>query len=778
MPGSDLSIFDALFAGSLHFAYGIPVWAFLLCAVLLIALVIFGYSKTTRPLSPVWRICFVSLRSAVLILILFCLLRPVVVDLETVPQETYFAVVVDNSKSMDIADMSNGNTRAQAVVDALDGEVLDELAEDFQLRYFGFGGEAVRVGSLEEIVFEQAKIGNAASSTALGHALETVSEQLGGLPLAGVLLVSDGADNSGVDSEIAARELAASDVPVFTLGVGASSVPNDLAIDSVATSETILEGSIFTAQVQLEQQGFDGERVRLTVRDGDREVTTREVVLGASDVAQRFELELTPDREEAVVYELDVRLVDDELAAQEVIAENNRYQFLIDNSAKPALDILFIEGHPRNEYKFIQRAVRGDKSLRMATYLRTGPEKFYRQGIQSPTELSEGFPRDRDELFQYEAIVLGDIEQEFFDAEQLALLEEFVAERGGGLLLSGRMDEEFISTPLADIAPVNLVEESFLPQPLQGGIRRGDHLTGALFSPRLTAAGRVSPLLRLAAEDSANLEQWSQLPSLQGVYVTGRIKPGATVLLEHPSLDYQNQALPIIVSQRYGAGRSMLVATASTWRWQMMLPAADQSQEKLWRQLLRWLAVSAGERITLEFDREFYHVGDTVRVEAIVLDADYQPDNDATLWLQQVDPLGAITDTPMQWQLEEDGVYRSEFLASEEGIYGLLVDVASAAGEGRAQNTEQRASIVVTPSLREYSDAALDEGVLQRIASTTGGSYAALAQAEDLVADIRRTPNAYSKELITDLWDKPWVLALLILLLCVDWALRRSKGLS
>ena len=781
MQSSDHSFFDALRAGTLTFAYGIPPSAFVALSLGIVALVWLGYANTTRPLTTRWRAGLVALRAAVLVLIMFCLLRPVVIDLEVIPQETFFAVLVDNSASMTITDMPNGQTRKQAAAESLErAGLLDALAEDYQLRFFGFGGETRRANDLASIGtgFDVEDGAVAFSKTGLGDALSYVDDQLGGLPLGGVLLISDGADNSGKDATIAARTFAASGVPVYTLGVGMPSLPRDLGIEGVVTTRTVLEGSVFTAQIRLVQAGFDNERVRLRIVDGEREVASREVVLAPGNVTQRFEIELSPEREEAIVYQLEAELVDRDSVKEEIVSENNRYQFLVDNLPKPALDILFIEGHPRNEYKFIQRAVRGDKSLRLATYLRTGPEKFYRQGIESPTELSDGFPSDREALFDYEAIILGDIEQEFFDTEQLEMLDEFVGERGGGLLLSGRVDEGFIGTPLAAIAPVSLVEEALLPQPLQGGIRRGDHPAGALFNPQLTAAGRVSPLLRLAADEAANINLWAQMPPLQGVYVTGRVKPGASVLLEHPSLDYQNQPLPVLVTQRYGSGRSMSVATASTWRWQMMLPVADQSQEKLWRQLLRWLAVNAKERITLSFDREFYNVGDTVRVEATVLDADYLADNDATLWIQREDPLGDVSDTPMQWQLEDEGVYRAEFLANNVGVNSLLVDVASAAGEGRAENSEANASIIVTPSLREYSNAGLDAGMLQRIAETTGGYYASIDNSSSVAAAIRNTPNAYSKEVTTDLWDSPWLLGLLILMLCLDWTLRRGKGLS
>jgi uncharacterized membrane protein len=437
------------------------------------------------------------------------------------------------------------------------------------------------------------------------------------------------------------------------------------------------------------------------------------------------------------------------------------------------------EGHPRNEYKFIRRAVEDDQSLRLATYLQTGPEKYYRQGVDSATELNSGFPRDKETLYEYEAIILGDIEDSFFNADQLQMIEDFVAERGGGFLMSGMVDVEFISTPIADILPVTLVQESFLPPHLRGGIRRGEHPTGELYFPRLTNNGEFSPLLRLSTDDSENLNLWRQFPELQGIYVTGRIKSGAaTVLLEHPLLQYQNQALPIIASQRYGSGRSISINTASTWRWQMMQPSADLSHETIWRQILRWLSTSAPERITIEFDQEFYNVGDEVNIIARVLNDQYESDNDAALWVQTTNPLDQATDIPMEWDIEQDGVYRASFNAEDEGVYSLLVDVASAAGDASADGSEKRAAFVVTPSLREYTNAEKDVGLLARIAEVSGGSYFNLAEVGSLADIVEFTPNAYSREVQIDLWDRPWLLGLLILIMSIDWIARRMRGLS
>jgi uncharacterized membrane protein len=557
---------------------------------------------------------------------------------------------------------------------------------------------------------------------------------------------------------------------VFTVGVGEELIPRDVGISSVSASQTLLENSVFDVQVDLSHQGYSGQALTLRVMDGETEVSAQQITL-ASDGTRRVELEVSPERKEPILYELRV----DELDG-EIVFQNNRYQFLVDNSERPPLNVLYVDGHPRNEFKFIRRAVESDSSLRLASYLRTGPGRFYRQGILSPLELSAGFPTTAEDLYQYEAVILGDIGRDFFTDEQLLTLQEFVSERGGGLLVAGMLDDAFVDSVVADILPLTLSRSDLLPSNLQGGIRRGSHATGELFAPRLTAAGEFSELLRLDSDDAVNRRLWAELPTLQGIYATGRAKPGATVLLEHPSLQYQNQALPLLATQRYGSGRSMSMNTASTWRWQMLMSAEDESHERLWRQMLRWLAQGALERVSINFDKPFYNAGDTVNVSVKVLDASFEPDNNASLWIQRTDPLGNAVDIAMEWDINQDGTYVSSFEASDEGVYRVLVDVASAAGTGL--ETAKPAAFVVTPSLREFNNAGRDTGMLSRIAESGGGQYYDLSAARQLINDIDHVPGAYSREVQEDLWDRPWLLILLIALMCMDWMARRYRGLS
>lgn len=761
----DAYVWDAIRDGRFDFAYGPHPLIALLLFALIPALVWFLYRRTTRPITRRWKNLLVGLRSAVLMLLLLLLMRPVITTFEVNPQETYLAVLVDDSASMQIADVPGFESRQQAVADALYGEggIVAGLADRYQVRTFAFNQSLRRISDAEDLTAQ----GN---DSGLEQAMRQVAEQLGGLPLSAVVMISDGADNAETDPLLSAREFAARQIPVFTVGVGQEQIPRDVGISSVSASQTLLDNSVFDVQVDLNHQGYAGQAVTLRVMDGETEVASRLVTL-ASDGTRRIELEVSPERKEPILYELRV----DELAG-EIVLQNNRYQFLVDNSERPPLNVLYVDGHPRNEFKFIRRAVESDTSLRLASYLRTGPGRFYRQGINSPLELSGGFPTRAEDLYQYEAVILGDIGRDFFTDEQLLMLQDFVAERGGGLLVAGMLDDAFVDSVVADILPLTMTRSEALPAYLQGGIRRGTHATGELFAPRLTAAGEFSELLRLDSDDAVNRRLWSELPVLQGIYATGRAKPGATVLLEHPSLQYQNQALPLLATQRYGSGRSMSVNTASTWRWQMLMPAEDESHERLWRQMLRWLAQGAMERVSVNFDKPFYNAGDVVNVSVKVLDAAYEPDNNASLWIQRTDPLGNAVDVAMEWDINQDGTYVSRFEASDEGVYRLLVDVASAAGTGL--ETEKPAVFVVTPSLREFNNAGRDAGMLSRIADSGGGQYYDLSASGQLINDIDHVPGAYSREVQEDLWDRPWLLLLLITLMCMDWMARRFRGLS
>ena len=349
MAYSQPNFLTALDDGTFTFAYGISPWLFTLLVVFITIGVWFSYRKTTRQLSIPWKAFFIGIRSSVLVLLLFCLLRPIVTTLQVSPQETYLAVLIDDSQSMSIADLPDGQTRQAAVEEQLyENGLLDELSESFQIRTFRFDNQTQRIVGIEELSEE-------GTASSIDQALSYVDDQLNGLPLGGIILVSDGADNSDDDPLATAQNFGARQIPVLTIGVGQEDIPQDIGIVDVSAAKTVLEGSVFNVQVAVNHQGYEGQEVELSIMDGDTQVVSDVVILGPEGVTRRFELEITPERPDLIVYELNV-----ELQTGEIIDKNNRYSFLVDNTEKEALDILYLEGHPRNEYKFIRRAVSGD----------------------------------------------------------------------------------------------------------------------------------------------------------------------------------------------------------------------------------------------------------------------------------------------------------------------------------------------------------------------------------------------------------------------------------
>ncbi|MBW2408725.1 MAG: hypothetical protein JRF72_02930, partial [Deltaproteobacteria bacterium] len=532
-------------------------------AVLVLAVLIL-YRGTTTPVPPRLKTVLILLRSAVLIILLFCLLQPIVTTSSMRPLETYVGLLIDSSRSMAIRDMERSRSRSEVAMEILYGDngLIARLQKNFNLGIFGFDRNARPISGPGDLSFTGAR-------TYTAEGMQHVVEAMQGLPFEALVLVTDGVGNGNQDPLPMASILNARNIPVHVIGIGAETAVNDIEINRVSTSGSIMEGGILEVQITLLSRGYAGRESDLLIEAGEGVVSAKKIKLGPDGTPQRHTVYLTPEKEDTLVYT--VRIPEQK---DEIITENNRLPFLVDHQNK-RVEILYIEGHPRNEYKFIRRAAGADTAVRLKTYLMTGPQKFLRQNIDSAMELANGYPASEAELFKYEAIIFGDIPRNFFTDGQLALTREFVSRRGGGFLMLGgstAFDSGFIGTPIEELLPVTLVHDNYLPPELRGGGRKGDHPTGRKFTLRLTAEGQRSVLLRLGVDDEANRQLWRDMPQLQGINVTGRAKPGTTVLAVHPTLRLQGELLPVLAYERDGRGRTMAITTATTWRWQMLKP--------------------------------------------------------------------------------------------------------------------------------------------------------------------------------------------------------------
>ena len=735
-------------------------------AAALVLAVFFLYRQTTAGISRRLKTVLIVLKSAALVVLFFCLLQPTLTTSSIGPQKSTIGFLIDDSHSMTIRDLKRSRSRGEVTADLLysDSGLIDQLQDSFTMRTFGFSRSVRPIAGPGELSFSGSK-------TDVTGAMADVGKTLRGLSLRALVLVTDGAHNGGDDPLRIAGVLNTRKIPVYVIGVGNDRALVDVAIRQVQTTGPVIDGGVFEVQVTVISRGYEGRESEVLIEAGPLVVAKKKITLGPDGRSAKHTLQLTPQKGESPVYT--VRIPEQQ---DEIIKDNNRMTFLVDNRTKRA-QVLYIEGHPRNEYKFIRRAAAGDTAVLLKTYLQTGPQKFLRQDIESPQELSGGYPSSQEELFSYDAVILGDIPRNFFSDDQLNMTREFVSRRGGGFLMIGgstAFDEGFIQTPIEDLLPVTLVREKDLAPGMRGGGRQGTHPTGQKFSLRLTAEGRRSALLRLDAEKNTNRKMWTDMPQLQGINVTGRAKPGATVLAVHPTLQLDGNPLPVFAYQRYGRGRTMAITTAATWRWQMLMPHEDRSHEKIWRQILRWLTAGTPARVEFELEHSQYSTGDTVKVMARIHDERFEPVDKATVWLKTTDPDGVIQDLRMENSIARTGDYTGAFSASKPGVYELEV---SSTGISH-QTDSASAKILVTDTLHEYRDLSLNSELLKNIALASGGKYYNIRNAGRLVKDLQRNRETQTVHLQLDVWDMPAVFLFLLACYGLEWVMRRRKGLS
>ena len=525
--------------GRFVFSTGWPGWV-LAAAVVAVAAVIGllvwknrgGLAKTRS--AVVW-----ALESGLAAVILILLWGPAVSVATLKPQQNIIAVVVDDSRSMSIRE--DGRTRLEQAVDALNGGVLGGLSGLFQVRLYRFGGSLERIQRTDQL-------GGTSPSTHIGAVLKQVAAEGAGLPIGAVVLMTDGADNSGgIDLETI-DEIRRRRIPVHTAGFGKERPERDLEIGDVGLPARALAGSRLSAHVTLRHRGFSGQRARVTVSDGGRSLASREITLKDDGEPQTETLSFSAG--EAGARALDVSVAPLE---GEENARNNSLQRLVNVEAlKPR--ILYLEGEPRWEMKFIRRALEEDRSLELASILRTTQNKIYRQGIRDPKELEQGFPSSAEELFAYRGLILGSTEVSYFTPAQQELIRQFVDRRGGGLLLLGGRaslaDGGYGSSPLADLIPVVLPSR-------KGTFRREPA------AAELTAAGRDSLICRLEEDPEKNAQRWKKLPALADHQESGQPKPGAVVLAEAVA---GGRRFPLLVIENYGRGRTAVFSTGGSWR--------------------------------------------------------------------------------------------------------------------------------------------------------------------------------------------------------------------
>lgn len=717
------------------------------------------------------RTVLTALRVGALLVLIACLFRPMLLLSEAVPRRNFIGVLLDDSRSMRIADRGTGTgarTRADFVRDTLGerSELLRRLREKFQVRLFRFGGSSTRTDSAGAMTFDQRE-------TRLVDAVEAARQDLEAVPLSGLVVVTDGADNAATEVNDALLGLRARSVPVFTVGLGTERFTRDIEVQRVEAPRRVLKGGTVVADVLIRQRGFDNQTVRLIVEDEGRIVAQVDVLMPAGSDA-------SPVRVTATLGDPGPRVLTFRIPVQdrEQVTENNAQRALV--QVRDAREkVLYVEGEPRYEVRFIREAVEADSNVQLVVLQRTADGKFLRLNVDSGDELVAGFPKTRAELYAYTAIVLGSIEASFFTHDQLTMLADFVSVRGGGLLqLGGRRafsEGGYAGTPLADAMPV-VVE----------GPAVADSLTFfADLTATLTPAGMGHAVTQIGTARVSAADKWKTLPAVTSVNRIKKVKPGAVVLVSgtvptggragmpgEVTFTYEQ---PIVVYQRFGRGLSVAMPVQDDWQWRMGAEVAidDQSFKTFWRQMLRWITSDTPGRVEAHATPDQVNPGSTVQLRAVVVDSAFERLNDAKVAATVFAPSGARHDLALDWAVERDGEYRGTFAPTEEGIH--LVRMTAATTSGTVTDTTV---IRAAPLDAEYTMAEMRRPLLQRIADETGGRFYTAETVGTLPEDIAMTKRGVTVVNQMDLWDMPIIFLLLVGLVSAEWGYRKLRGLA
>jgi uncharacterized membrane protein len=849
-----------------------PVWVIPAAVLILTSVVIVARaSKQGRAPGRIQLICAL-LKATALTLLAVCLVEPVWSGTQPKPKANLFVVLADNSRSLTTGDAAQKQTVAtqiQGVLEDRPESWLKRLEQDFELHRFAFDRRLRSVGEFTELEFD-------GDATALDGSLGSLSQRFANRPVAGVLLLSDG-NATDVDLQSLDARLAGIDdlPPIYPVKFAAAGDLPDVAIVGVSVSQTPFEDAPVSIQCDVELSGFsasrlDGTDSLLQCRLIDSDGLTLQIERSPLDSSTKrvpFRFQFRPVRTGVSFYRLHVAAVDvggdDDRPLDEITTVNNARTIQIDRGSQKKR-VLYVSGRPNWEFKFLRRALEEDEQVDLVGMIRVAKREakfdfrgrdgqssnslfrgfkgetdeetenydepvIVRLNTKDAEELRAGFPKDAEGLFAFDALILDDIEVGFFVHEQLALIERFVSERGGGLLMLGGTESfqngGYDRTPVADALPVYLDRAEYPAEDVR-------------VSLDLTREGWLQPWVRLRSNENDERTRLAEMPGFQTVNPSQGIKPGASVMAT--VRDEAGTRWPALVTQQFGRGRAGAMLIGDLWRWQLQRSENDTDDlAKAWRQTVRWLVADVPQRVELKTEPALDVAPEAVRVRVRVVDEEFRALDNARVQLRLAGPV-QIADEPAtkadnedgtaaasrseestastadaaasaspdaagnnaagnnaagdnaagdaatgteetavvvldaEASLDEPGVYSAVFVPKDAGAWTLNVNVVTNDGEKLVCD---EAGHIAEPDVAEFRSGGVNDGLLARLAEQTGGELVSSEQLDEFVTGLASKPAPVQMAWTMPLWDQPIVFLIVLCCLVADWGLRRTRGL-
>jgi hypothetical protein len=795
---------------SLDFHGGIGIGWLVLAMVSAAGTVYWMYRRSPATLSPLRLYSLAALRFVFLSLILLLLMRPVLSLTVEGSVRRMLALLIDGSASMQIKDprlerndrvraaIARGELKASgglaqtpesglpnaAPIDRLslvkqvlkneDLNLLPQLDREFDLSAFSFGRGLVEISAHRSATVTNAEPATPTAGvnqfpwvedlkaespvTALGDAAREVMNRKRGQPLAAILLVTDGANNSGTQPREIASLCRQEGLPLYIYGVGITS-PRDIIVGNLFAPDVSFVKDEVAVTVRLKSQGLAGQEAELVLKLGP-EVVARRTVTFAADGEQVVPMQFVPQ----APGEFDLTASIDPRPDETVQDNNARTQRLrvVDTKIK----VLLVDQSPRWEFRYLQAMLLRDRRVDLKCVLVEADPDVAR-AKDSP--YLEKFPARKEDLFQYDLVLYGDVDPKAVSAAQLENLSELVSRFGGALvLIAGRRfaPQAYRRGIMDNMLPVEY--DSLAIEPAQdAAAEKPIHL-------ELTSAGRANSMLRLSDKPEENVALWKELPPVYWVAKVSRPKPAAEVLLVDPDPAKETRfgKMPVVAVQQYGLGQVMFVGTDNTWRWRKNV--GDRYYTTLWGQiaqrvsLQRLLGVS--KRTQLSTDRQNYMTGDRVTVYARLYSTGYEPMREPSVkgiygLKNGTGPRPEVTLRPIP---EQPGLYRGEFVAPAAGAYQFFVE----------HDLNAPLEFNVNEPQFELGETAMNEPLLRELAAASGGAFFREEDLHRLPETISSKTERVRSPLEVELWASPFYFLILLGVVTVEWVLRKMSYLK
>ncbi|HEY1068278.1 MAG TPA: glutamine amidotransferase [Pirellulales bacterium] len=764
--------------------------------VVALGVLIWAYTRVAAP-SAVRLVCLL-LKSAAILLLATCLADPLYVGSRPRPGSNLFLVVADDSRSLQLTDQVGSQSRGALVKDSLnrEGGWLTRLSQDFDVRRYTFDSTLQPRNDFSDLAF-------AGEASSLRNALASLGERFRGQPVAGILLLTDGNATDLVEdsqSNSAWKDLP----PVYPVPLASDSPSLDVNLKQAVVSQTNFEAAPVTITVEIETQAISNRKVVVRVLNEKREEVERRtlnVTKPGELLSQRFLIK--PDEPGVSFYHVhaalegEVDLPPDSTRSVEATLANNQRLATVDRGGGP-YRVLYVSGLPNWEFKFLRRAVSKDDEVDLVGLVRIakkeakftfrdsndrsnplfrGFEKkdddaaeqynepvLLRLGTEDKEELQGGFPKDAAEMYRYHAVILDDVEAGFFTQDQLSLLQQFVSQRGGGLLMMGGKDSfgegGYARTPIAEALPVYLDRT---------GSQSGDET----YRLKLTREGWLQPWIRVRSNEPDEQERLAGMPAFRSLNAIDAIKPGASVLAE---VEVGAEGVrPALVVQPFGRGRVGALLIGDLWRWDLRRPDPKESDlEKAWRQTVRWLVADVPQPVEVETRRSGGAGLPAREIVVRVRDEKFSPLDNAQASVTVATPDLREISLVAESSDQAAGEYRATFTPRAAGAYRAKI-VATAPDGSEVGSRE--VGWAVEPETEEFRRLAGDRALLERIAQDTQGEVVSLASLDAFVSGLPNRKIPHVETWSYPLWHQWSVLTIAFACLLGEWGLRRWKGL-